>query len=200
MTAPLSDIRREASAYGFFPVTDPNTRKVRWHLRCACGHERDFGWGGDTSPDLMVKNMRNKGWQMRRAADPVCPSCQKKEKKEMHVTKTVMGPDPKIARRIYAALDDHFDDQRKLYASGWSDEKVAKEIGTSLELVTSIRREACGELAEDPEMTKLKDDIGYLRIEFEEAVSKLSKDFNARQTELEQRLGRVGGIRPKAAG
>ena len=81
-------------------------------------------------------------------------------------TPVVNAPDPKIAKRIYRKLDEVFDEDKRRFATGWTDEKIAKEIGTSPELVTRIRREAYGELAEDPAIVTLRDDIIMATMEF----------------------------------
>ena len=111
-----------------------------------------------------------------------------------------IGPAPKIARSIHAKLEELFNDKTRRYASGWSDERIAKEINTSPDLVARIRKEAYGELAEDPMVATLKDDIALLRLEFEEAIVKVTKEFIPKMAELEGRITKVTGAHHKAAG
>ena len=103
------------------------------------------------------------------------------------MTKTI-GPDPKIARKIYAALDEHFDDKKRVYLAGYSDEEVAKSLDVSQEIVISIRKAAYGELAVDSAMSKLGDDIMLVRLEFDEAINTLTKSFNIKFAELDRQF------------
>lgn len=120
---------------------------------------------------------------------------------------TAIGPDPKIARLIYASLDEHFDEVRRLYRSGWSDERIAKEIETSPVIVSRIRAAAYGELAEDPKITALRDDLELIRMEVEENVAKAIAVANkaaddAREAirKMQETLARAGVDHHKAAG
>jgi len=101
------------------------------------------------------------------------------------MTKTAtLGPDPKLARKIYAALDDHFDDVKKRFAPGWDDQRIAKELDVSPELVIRIRREAYGELAEDPAISVLRDDVELLKMELADASDKLGKEYAGKLDDL----------------
>ena len=105
-----------------------------------------------------------------------------------------VGPDPKIGRKIYGLLDSHFDDLNRTYRRGWDDTRIATEADTSVDLVTRIRREAYGELAEDPRIQVLKDDLELLRMEVTEAqnasTEKLTALFN-KIGELEARCTNI---------
>lgn len=69
---------------------------------------------------------------------------------------------PKLQRKVYALLDDHFDEDRRLYKAGWSDKKIAETAETSEQYVASVRRGAYGELAEDPMVTAIRNEIDAL--------------------------------------
>jgi len=101
---------------------------------------------------------------------------------------TMIKADPKIARRIYAMLDERFIDDKRIYQPGWSDEKVATTLGVSVEIVMNIRRTAYGELAEDPKVTQLRDDIELLRMEFSDEIAAISKKYYERLSALENAL------------
>ena len=196
-----TSIEKAAAKFGFTKVCLPGTHVVRWQIGCGfCDEVSQHGWNAETSPALMVKNMRRQSWLVEKNGPAKCPDCQTKERTmNAHVT-TPVGPDPKIARRIYAALDEHFDEAKKLYKPGWDDVKIAKELEVSDVIVSKIRREAYGELAENPVLTQLKEDIGYLRIEFEDKVVVLTKDFHSKVAALEIRVHAVPGVHKKAAG
>lgn len=196
----LHSIEAEAASYGIRKVTLAGTHTGRWRVECGCGTSVLKGWQPNSSPDLMVRNMRRQGWIIDWGRTPVCPACQQQQKEQqrtMTTNKTAsLGPDPKIARRIYALLDDHFDEPRRVYKAGWSDERIAKEIDTSVQIVERIRREAYGELAEDPVVTALREDIELLRMETEEN----QKTLLGKLAELELRIGALPGAARKAAG
>ena len=110
-----------------------------------------------------------------------------------------IGPNPIIMRRVITLLNDQFDMKTRLYREGWSDERVAKDAETSPDYVTTLRRSAYGELAEDPMITKARDDIGALKSLLETEIIKLRATFEAQIKELDYKLARIIGHH-KAAG
>jgi phosphoserine phosphatase len=105
-----------------------------------------------------------------------------------------------IMRRVITLLNDHFDMDKRLYRSGWSDELIAKTAETSPEFVVTFRRSAYGELAEDPMISKLRDDVAALRELFEQEVHKLRAQFEPQLREVDYKLARLIGEHNKAAG
>jgi AraC-like DNA-binding protein len=198
----MHNIAEGAALYGLVKSFNRDLNRVFWRVVCAkCNAASDHGWGAETSPSIMVSNLRRAGWIIGRRKDPICPNCQKQEKTmTKSTTAAQIGPDPRIARKIYNKLDEYFDENTRRYSSGWSDEKIAKEIGASPDLVARIRRDAYGELAEDPAITQIKDEFGYVRLEFEEAMAALSKQFNEKLSRLEASLHTLPGVHKKAAG
>lgn len=106
------------------------------------------------------------------------------------IVKEPVMPNPKLMRAIYEGLEAHFDEKTKRFALGWSDEKVAAEAGASVQVVQKIRREAFGELAEDPKIAELKDDIQLLRMEADENLKRFSD-------QLAKLLVRVESLSPR---
>jgi len=226
----LDSIKEQAGVFGFERITLDNGHVVRWKLKCGrCPTEVLKGWEPNTSPSLMVRNMRRQGWLLDDREPPVCPACQKKEKEAMRkptpdrvMTEMIsgkfsppppvapvqlpappvatLGPDPKLARRIYAKLDEVFNDTTRLYVRGWDDARVAQEVQTSALLVERIRREAYGELAEDPVLSELRDDLELHKMEIAEAISALQKDANDKIVALQARIEALPGQHKKAAG
>jgi hypothetical protein len=184
----------DCAQQGFDRITVPGTRTMLWQFECSkCHTVEKKGWRPAMQPEQIAAKLRQTGWLTRPL---VCIECQRKEKPMSNVTN--IGPDPKIARKIYAMLDDHFNETKRVYNTGWDDAKVAKELDLSVTIVERIRREAYGELAENPEITVLKDDVAFLRLEVQEAVTKITKataatinEFNAKLVELENRLARL---------
>lgn len=204
----LKNIADEAAKFGVTKAVGAD-RTTKWRVTCdLCGKSDDNGWAPNTPPEVIVKNLRNKRWNLDLKHPPICPSCQETSKM---TTKPQLGPDPKIARPIYQLLDDHFNEKTRRYDSNWSDERVATEAKTSPELVTHIRSEAYGELAEDPAVAVVRESIDYLRIEIEDAVAKLraqaeeavakvTTDFNKKLSQLQVQVDKVAAPNRKAAG
>jgi len=160
--------------------------RTGWCATCACGATERVSGTPVLQPSFTIRKFEHRGWSLRARTTPVCPACHTKE---TPVNKPVqIGPDPKIARKIYALLDEHFDDQKRMYRNGCSDEVVAKTLDVSLEIVKNIRVAAYGELAEDPRYAKLRDDIELLRMEFAEEHAKLYARFEGQLTALEAQI------------
>lgn len=134
---------------------------TRWACKCAaCGTERVWGWENNTSTRFMLQNMNGAGWtQDKRGL--ICDSCTEAEKKDRKMSK-IDSINPKLQRKVFNLLDDHFDEDRRLYRSGWSDKKIAEAAETSEQFVITLRRGAYGELAEDPAVTALRAEITAL--------------------------------------
>lgn len=93
----------------------------------------------------------------------------------------------KLMRRVIATLEDVFDDQKGLYVTGWNDERVAKECNASFDFVVKTRREAFGEIKEDPRMAELRRDLEALI-----AAKRVSDDnFAQRFSQLEARVANL---------
>lgn len=156
-----------------------------WIAQCACGAALRVNGGICHPPHVTISQLERHGWLIKKNKTPQCSNCQ-----ETKVAKPSpqIGPDPKIARKIYAQLDEHFDDVKRAYRGSASDEWVAKTLDVSVDIVTSIRIAAYGELAEDPKVSMLRDDIELLRMEFNDTVAKMQVDFNAKIGSLSARL------------
>lgn len=196
-------IEQKAARAGFAKVYVRGDRsRVVWRLVCSgCQAVVDKGWGPQTSPELMVRNMRKQGWRVGGGASPLCPECRSSKPEESQMSKDAatsppqVGPNPKIARKIFGLLDESFDEATGRYRAGYSDERIAKEADTAIELVVRLRRGAYGELAEDPRVTDLRDEIELLRLEVEEAGA----GFKTRLEQLDRRLDGLSTARKVAS-
>jgi hypothetical protein len=173
-----------AEAFGIFRRNDPTYNQLRWIVTCGCGKVSTIGEQQDVNPNALVTRMRNRDWSMSQKHAPICPDCLKEKRVN---TKTTVGPDPKIARKVYALLDDHFDETKRLYRAGWNDKKVAEAADTSLDLVVDTRRRAYGELAEDPILQVVRDDLELLRME----VAELTKRYNTDVATVLERIAEI---------
>jgi len=179
----------EAAKYNFTYAT--RNDRAAWYVNCSvCNAESVVGAANNAPPQLIATHFSKRGWNVGFKQPPICPECQKANR----MTKTLSiptptlqtAPDPKIARKVYAALDERFNETTRTYAAGWSDERVAKELSVALPLVVGIRTSAYGELAEDPRITKLREDVEFLRMEFEEEITKLTAKYANRVKELQE--------------
>ena len=193
-----SDLEVEAATIGFRKVHLPELNATRWVVACEdCGTESSHGWPVATAPTVMIRNMRRIGWRIDKKHRK-CPECIKKERPVKASAAPQIGPDPKIARKIYALLDEHFDEGKRLYRPGWTDAKIAETIDVSTEIVVHIRRIGYGELAEDPALQILRDDLEMLRMEAVELGNQFRIAVDAQMgkiTELEARIANAPALR-----
>lgn len=171
----------DAAKYGFYPtrVATGGRPATRWACKCAkCDTERVWGWEPGTSPEFMIQNSARNGWSHDKRG-PICDKCNDAEKQEKKVSK-IEPMNPKLQRKVFALLDDHFDEDKRLYRSGWSDKKIAEAADTSEQFVISLRKGAYGELAEDPAITALRGEIAAL-----------SQEAKTVADELMDRMGKI---------
>lgn len=215
MSSPVRErIADEAAEFGFRLVRladrrsdniGGNPHAQAWEIACSgCRAAYKAAWGPDTSPSLMVRNMHKKGWDVRAKRAPLCPTCIRQRKVIPMNTRASgahagasaplavamnVAVSAKITRTVFSILEDRFDEAKRLYRDGWTDERTAKEAGTTVEIVQRLRREAFGELAEDPRVTAFKDDLALLRLDIEQAMLALGR----RCDEMASRLTGLGG-------
>ena len=173
---------------------------TRWGTTCStCGKEQLWGWGQGTGVHFMLKNLDNAGWSRDRKGNIVCDSCNEEKKQEKRVSKIENIPNPKLQRKVFTLLEDHFDEERRLYRAGWSDKKVAAEAQTSEQYVAALRSGAFGELAEDPTITALRSELAGLR----EEAQKIADELMERMGKIEEKIttlhSRIDGYALKKA-
>ena len=101
----------------------------------------------------------------------------------MEIDKT---PSPKIMRAVFEGLAAYFNEKAHLYTGGYSDLKLAKEIGTSEDFVARLRRESYGELAEDPMITSLRNAINTLDMKMGQQASDNATYIRELRSRVEQ--------------
>lgn len=117
---------------------------------------------------------------------PDIPAPQAPQENEDMATNGTINPTPKITHAVFQHLDDVFDAEKRLYKAGYTDQRVAKDCGTTEEIVAYLRYETFGQLAEDPRYSAMRDDIELLRMESAETFAKLQKNLGELQSRLEQ--------------
>ena len=192
MTSKLEN-REEAARHGIFWHMVTGT-VGEWAVRCGCGAGLTKAWSPARDVELMVKQFRKIGWVVKRGCGPTCPACVEKQKEFFSMSKPTIqpaenapvahigGPAPKISRQIVTLLNDYFDDDGRRYLPEWSDERIAQEVDCHISVVQKMRREAYGELSEDPEVSSMREKIDELRLE----AQLVTEDFGARIGELQK--------------
>lgn len=115
---------------------------------------------GSMAPEGIAQKFRNKGWIVaNREGHDVCPKCQQKKKIEKSATNIVQMPQPELPvitieppremgredrRLIFAKIDDVYLDERTGYSAGWTDKRVAEDLGVPLAWVRALREENFG--------------------------------------------------------
>ena len=151
----------------------------RWRavqmIRCSsCGSEDHVGSGqGSRLPEeVIATRFRAKGWCVEQRKDRhLCPSCVAKDQEQVRARraeKEAATAEQKSERspaaavklgELYMMLSDAYEPARKLYKTGWSDDRIAKETGLAVEFVRARREQDFGPLA-PPDMTE--DEIASL--------------------------------------
>lgn len=110
---------------------------------------------------------------------------QAEEEKMINNGKT-FAPSPKITHAVFQLLDGVFDPVKRLYRSGYTDQRVAREAGTTEEIVAHLRGEVFGQLAEDPRYSALRDDLELFGLGAAESFAKMQKELGELRSRLEQ--------------
>jgi hypothetical protein len=155
----------------------------RWSVHCVdCGGFSEVGGQYSMPIEVTVPKFEKRGWTHNKG----------EWKCALHSITTKESPmdtsSPKIMRLVMSALETHFDDAKRRYSSGHSDASIAKDTGTSEAFVTKIRREAFGELAEDPELVDLKNRLDLMQKRIDNAVTVLVEMVSGKESELKEVL------------
>lgn len=166
------------------------------HVPCEKGgHVVDVPVRSGLPPDVIAKQMLNKGWSFGSRLS--CPECGRRRAKSnpdskkiaMSTTDKPQASDAarKAKRLVYQALEDAYDDVAKRYRNGWSDDRVAKETGAAPAFVKQIREQDFGPLGEPVELASLRHEVDALRAE----ASASNADLIRRVDALAQKLTNI---------
>lgn len=136
-------------------------------------------------PDIIDQKLKQKGWRL----DPhVCPICQKRAREDKQMATTAPSTAAMVAQgRMHRMLDEHFEVERGRFAATWDDNRIAKETGLALDLVTAYRKAAFGELRVPTEVEKLQQDLKAL----EQLVDETGRSLLEQLTQLRARVAEV---------
>lgn len=175
---------------------------------CQCGAIDNIPISSRTPlpPEVIVKKMQARGWVMgQKRKHDLCPKCVAKRAKDAKVTnitdyqqKPIQPPATTAPtaisregkRLVILALEDHYVDSSKGYETGWSDERIAKDLNVPRKLVADIREEFYGpEL--DAEVAKIRNELLELDGKIATLQTVLS-DLRAKQNDLKERMHKKG--------
>lgn len=78
VSSTTASIEIDAARYGIIKRVGygPDRHKTAWHVKCSqCPRQFQATWNPRTSPELMVKNLRNRKWSVGLGDRPLCPAC-----------------------------------------------------------------------------------------------------------------------------
>lgn len=90
-------------------------------------------------------------------------------------------------RKVFALLEDNFDPQKGAYLHEYSDERIAKETGISVDGVKKYRVEGFGKLKAPTELETLKIELRQL----EETHLKLDNEVKAGIRDIKARISNL---------
>lgn len=179
------------SARGFVETTERHGGTYRSIAQIACrecGTTSSIGTkagGSHLPPDAIQKKFEQKGWSI--GANPkwdVCPDCARKQKaallKIVHSVEKEVSDQPRIMGRddrrvIFAKLDEVYLDEQRGYERGWSDQRVASDLGVPRKWVEVIRQENFGSIAANEDMSEFLSQAEALCKEAREALAEARK-------------------------
>lgn len=168
---------------------------------------------GSMAPEGISNRFRNKGWLIgNRENSDICPVCIKESKKHKIQTSgvdnvvqlqkpTIVAEPPREMskedrRLIFAKVNEVYLDGKHGYSSGWSDKKVAIDLGVPQAWVRIIREENCGAEGENEdfkeilvESQKLLKDISV----FEKIITERIIEAQKSKDELSARANHIAG-------
>lgn len=139
-------------------------------------------------PDAVAKKLSTRGWSIGpNTTWHLCPECasskthraalsivpQKQEQVSMTSEPAMKAELPRTMERddrriIYAKLNDVYVDEKRGYDSGWSDHKVATDLGVPRGWVEQVREEMFGPTGSNPdieEFMRLQTEVKELQAE-----------------------------------
>lgn len=123
---------------------------------------------------LVQQKMRHRGWEIgSRASADLCPDCVAKKHKKHNKTETTQESNVvtfikveqpqemtrEDRRLIFAKIDEVYLDENTGYSEGWTDNRVANDLGVPLAWVKNIRSENFGEEQSNAAMAKQLDEV-----------------------------------------
>jgi hypothetical protein len=134
--------------------------RAGYRLTCsACGVKTEMAISGTARalpPEFVKSKFSQRGWVVAdRAIRDVCPDCAKQKSLErkgnvVAINKPVLAEKPREMTRedkrlIFGKIDAVYLDEKRGYENGWSDKRVADDLGVPLAWVRTIRETDFGQ-------------------------------------------------------
>lgn len=180
-------------------LSQPGSRRGYSIVCQSCGTVKTFkgqDMGERLASEQIPKKLRAAGWDVgRRDGEDTCPDCVDKQRKSrQRAALTVVPPQeetptmtvstPKLVaetprdmtrderRLIFGKLDEVFLDEKRGYDDGWSDKRVADDLGVPRAWVAKIRDENFGPVNTSPEAAALVKEAKHLLAKADEIMAK----------------------------
>jgi hypothetical protein len=200
----LFDLKRETYGTGHRQVA-----AISCHV---CGLTKSVGVFSNERrlpPEVVVSLFSNKGWQMGKTKDQhTCQSCVSKRpnlkivpkinSEDSMKTEKLQVSEPRVMTRedkriIYDKINEVYVDEKRGYDNGWSDHKLATDLGVPRKWIEEVREDMFGPVATNPDIEEFNRSVASLSeikihlIDIQEKLNKLDiSDVNARVAKLER--------------
>lgn len=107
------------------------------------------------------------------------------------MTQTITPTTVSAMRKVFALLEDNFDADKGQYLAGYSDERISKETGISIDGVKKYRVDGFGKLQPPTELNAMKRDLEELErlfLTFESEHKAAVKDLRARMLQMQRKF------------
>lgn len=187
--------------------------------RCGGTDQNTITTRSKAGNEQLASFFRRRGWSVDLKKGHTCPACTKTIESQfrsaakkhfyraevtMKPSDTVPTPTPtpaasSVLAMVYMMLDDAYDKAAKRYKAGWSDDRVSKETGAALNLVTTRRAQDFGPIPPPPPAPLVEIGIvaNPLLIEMSDVLSTI-KALQDKATNLADRVRRIAAIAANA--
>lgn len=173
-------------------------------LTCSrCSEQLSIRFRQLCGADDMDAKFKQQGW----AVDPAkCPAHNRRNHQTQAPKETKMAtaaPAATVAShtpaaiaaqaKMFGLLQMHFNPDTGVYASGYSDQRIADECKLAVLLVSGVRREAFGDLKVPAEVEQLHADIGALESLLRESIAPIESELRALKARVAECCKKFGG-------
>lgn len=177
--------------FDFIKVIDDGRPSSGLQIVCAeCGETSLFKQAGERRrpPTAASQYFRNHGWAVAKTrSGDLCPACIEAKRKVVKMSDHKRPEQPEQQRSmsrddgrvLSRAIEDHWDETGVCYQPGWSDVRMAEEMGTPLEWVKAIRERDFGGVGEDPGLLAFMAEQASIRVALTDLTSQLEQTTKA---------------------
>lgn len=154
---------------------------------CDCGRKESLRYQQRMPPTFYAQALNNKGWSVdNKCTKAACPKCVGAKSMTAKTSPAAL----KSQAKMFAMLSEFFDAETGQYADGWSDARIARDVGMAESYVAEAREAAHGPLREHPAIEQAKADLAALRSKTDRDIVEMSPDAGPDGPGLRARGGR----------